>query len=399
MCYIIFERKREYNFMNLSIFYLNLLHAGSDGFSSALVLLLPFIKHDLNLSLTQVGFLGSSFSVLTIILALPAGSLSVRFGGMRVLTSAVLAYGLGYILLGFSGSFVSVLPLFLLCSAGFALFNPIGYGLIARFSKKETRGKVIGTFSAFGDIGKLILASGITFIVAAIGWRNTSFLYGGIALLFFAFLLLSHYKNKSIHAKQEKPQHVSYITLLKNKRFVLGMASGVLDYMSSYPLFIFLPFVLLQKGVPPALLGPFLGGYFVGNLIGKPFLGRMTDRNGHVKTFICAELLTAAAIISLILSHNIIFVAFLTLALGILGKGTTPVTQTMVTDASEHHNNFEKSIALYSLIGNIAAAFGSIMLGYFSDHFGINNAYILTAVLALSAIIPAASYGLSKPHV
>ncbi len=155
--------------MNLTLFYLNLLHAGSDGFSSALVLLLPFIKQSLNLSLTQIGFLGSSFSLLTIILALPAGSLSVRFGGMRVVTAAVLAYGLGYILLGFSKTFPEVLPLFLLCSAGFALFNPIGYGLVARFSRKETRGKVIGAFSASGDIGKLILTVGLTFIVAAVG--------------------------------------------------------------------------------------------------------------------------------------------------------------------------------------------------------------------------------------
>lgn len=384
--------------MDISILYLNLLHAASDGFSSALVLLLPFIQRDLGLTLTQVGFLGSSFSFLTILLAIPAGSLSVRFGGMRVLTAAVLAYGLGYILLGFSNSFLQVLPIFLFAGAGFALFNPIGYGLIARFSEKKNRGKVIGTFSAFGDIGKLILTPALSFMVAFVGWRNTSYFYGGMAMLFFAFLMFSHYKNKAIHAKLEKPQHLAYSALFKNKRFVLAVSAGTFDYMSSYPLFIFLPFILLQKGVAPALLGLYLGIYFIGNLLGKPFLGRMTDRYGHVKTFVSAELLTVTAIVALILSHHIVFVTLLTLALGMLGKGTTPVTQTMVTESTEHHKNFEKSIALYSLIGNVAAMIGSIMLGYFADHFGVNNAYILTAVLALLAIFPALAFGITKSY-
>ena len=382
--------------MKLTLLYLNLLHASSDGFSSSLVLLLPFIASDLKLSLTQVGFLGSSFSLLTILLALPAGSLSIKFGGMRVLTAAVLAYGLGYILQAYSWSFATLLPIFLLSGAGYALFNPIGYGLIARFSEKGTRGKVIGTFSAFGDIGKLILTPGLTFIVAYLGWRNTSLLYGALALLFFAFLVFSHFKNRSIHEKQEKPLDLEYKTLLENKRFVFAVSSGVLDYMSSYPLFIFLPFVLLQKGIPGIFLGSFLGLYFIGNLLGKNFLGRMTDRRGHVKTFVIAEICTAAAIFLMVLSHNSHLIAALALALGILGKGTTPITQTMVTESTEHHKNFEKSISLYSLIGNIAAMAGTIILGAAADHLGVNRAFTFTAVLALLAILPALAFARVK---
>lgn len=384
--------------MKLSLLYLNLLHASSDGFSSALILLLPFITTDLKLTLTQVGFLGSTFTFLTILLAIPAGSLSVKFGGMRVLTAAVLVYALGYILMGFSFSFSTLFPIFLFAAAGYALFNPIGYGLIARFSERKTRGKIIGTFSAFGDIGKLILTTFLTFIVVGIGWRNTSFLYGGLGILFFLFLLISHFKNKAIHQKQEKPDHLALKTLLSNKRFLFACGSGILDYMSSYPLFIFLPFVLLQKGAPALFLGSFFGIYFIGNLLGKTFLGRMTDRFGHVRTFIIAEICTAAAILLLVFSSNMVLILMLTLALGILGKGTAPVTQTMVTESVEHHKNFEKSIAFYSMIGNVAAMAGSILLGFLSDHFGVTNAFTLTAGLSLLAILPALGFGMFKSY-
>lgn len=382
--------------MKLSLLYLNLLHASSDGFSSALILLLPFITTDLKLSLTEVGFLGGTFTLLTIILALPAGSLSVKFGGMRVLTATILAYAFGYIFMGFAMSFAVLFPIFLLSAAGYAVFNPIGYGLIARFSKKETRGSIIGTFSAFGDIGKLILTVGLTFIVATIGWRSTSFLYGGLALVFFLFLVASHLKNKAIHEKQEKPEHLTLKTLIQNKRFVLSCTSGIIDYMSSYPLFVFLPFVLLQKGAPGMFLGSFFGIYFIGNLLGKTFLGRMTDKYGHTKTFIAAELCTAIAITCLVVSNNMVFILFLTLCLGMLGKGTAPVTQTMVTESAEHHKNFEKSIAFYSLLGNVAAMVGTVSLGTLSDHFGVTTAFTLTAILALIAILPAMALSLTK---
>ncbi len=168
--------------------------------------------------------------------------------------------------------------------------------------------------------------------------------------------------------------------------------------MSSYPLFVFLPFVLLQKGTPALFLGSFFSIYFMGNLLGKTFLGRMTDRYGHVKTFVVAQLCTAMAIFFLVASNTMVIVLLLTLALGILGKGTAPVTQTMVTEAVEHHNNFEKSIAFYSLVGNVMAMLGSIILGSLSDKFGVNNAYIFTAALALLAIIPAVGFNFAKSN-
>ena len=150
--------------MNLSILYLNLLHASSDGFSSALILFLPFLTADLHLNLTQVGILGATITFMALIMSLPSGNLSIKFGGMRVLTTAVLLYSTGYLLMTFSSSFYNLLPIFLLSALGFSVFNPIGYGLIARFSEKSNRGKIIGRFSAFGDVGKLILTSFLTFI-------------------------------------------------------------------------------------------------------------------------------------------------------------------------------------------------------------------------------------------
>ena len=378
------------------LFYLNALHIFSDGYSAAFLLLLPFITRDIHLSLTQAGLLGSSIVFITTFLAMPSGTLAVKFGGMRILTVAVLVYALAYILLSFASSFIILVPIFFLAAVGLGACHPIGFALVARLTEKKKRGRVVGTFTALGDTGKIAFTSCATFLIALVGWRNTSVLYGTTALLFFIFLIFTHLKNRSIHEKLTKPENLPFKKLLSNRKFMFASCAGLLDILSSYPLFVFLPFLLLQKGVPPVFLGSFVGVYFIGNLIGKVALGRLTDVYGHVKVFFIAELLTGLFIILLTFSANKFIIIILSLLLGTLTKGTAPVTQTMVTESVEHHENFEKSISFYSMEANIIATFGVILLGYVSDHFGISIAFILTACFALLAIIPAIGFHFEK---
>ena len=82
---------------------LPILHLFNDGYLAAMPLILPFASEEFGLSLGIVGILGSLLSFAGIILALPAGMAATRFGAVRILSTAVLCYGAGFLLLGFSG--------------------------------------------------------------------------------------------------------------------------------------------------------------------------------------------------------------------------------------------------------------------------------------------------------
>lgn len=384
--------------MKHGILTLNTLHILNDGYYASLILLLPFLTHDFQLDLFQAGFLGSIPGLLAIVVALPASPLSIKFGGVKILLTAALAYAFSYLFLSATVSFMTVLPIFILAGAAFGSFHPVAFALVARLVDPKKRGQEIGKFTALGDTGKVAISALVTFLAALIGWRSTSLLYGlsaGILILCVSFFL---FKSRSPHQKLEKPKHLPLSVLLKNKRFLLASSAGFLDFLSSYPLFIFLPFLLLSKGVSPSILGSLVGAYLIGNLFGKAALGRLTDIFGHAKIFIIAEFFTAVFILLLTFSNGIIPIIIISIILGTLTKGTVPVTQTMVTDAVEHHGNFEKSIGFYSFVSNIAAAISTIFLGYVSDHFGIQNAFVLNSLFAFSAIIPAALFLITKPH-
>ncbi len=383
--------------MKPNLIYLNILHVLNDGYFSSLILILPFIVKALHLSLLQAGILGGLTGAIGIFLALPAGHASARIGGMKVLFYAAIIYALAYMLLSVSNNFFTVFLFFLLAALGFGIFHPIGFGLIAKFSDKKSRGAEIGKFTAVGDIGKIGISAGVTFLVTLVGWRQASFLYGFVAAVILGFFVLLNRKNPHT-VPQEKPKDVRIKDLLKNNRFLLATTAGTLDVFASFPLFVFLPFLLLSKGFSPSILGTLVGAYLIGNLMGKTVLGHSIDRFGHVKVFVLAEVLMALFIVLLATSNNLVLIIIYSIFLGTLTKGTVPITQTMVTDAVEHHGNFEKSISVYSTIANTSVAAAPVLLGAISDRMGVNFAFFTAAAFAVSATFPALFIPFIKSH-
>lgn len=374
--------------MRSNLFYLNILHVLNDGYFSSIILILPFISKTLSLNLFQAGILGSLTGFMGIILALPAGYASIKWGGTRLLMTALGIYAASFILLSNSFNFYTVFLCFFISSIGFAVFHPIGFALVSKLSTKATRGSQIGAFTAIGDIGKIGITTVLTIVIAYMGWRTTSFLYGAVAVFILIILVFIRHKNPHIQIS-EKSKALSFNVLLKNKRFLLASIAGTLDVFASFPLFIFLPFLLIEKGFSTSILGGLVGAYLVGNLLGKTLFGKATDKYGHIKMFVLAEILMAVFIVLLATSNNIVFIIIYSIILGLLTKGTVPITQTMVSDAVEHHGNFEKSISTYSTIANVAVAGAPILLGAISNTYGVTYAFFIAACFAFMAIIPA----------
>ena len=163
---------------------LSVLHILNDGYQASFLLLLPFIAKDLNINLTQIGTLGTFLYGFEIIFALPAGYLNERLNGLKVLILSMALYGLSYLLLTFSPSFIFLILIFSLAGIGFAIFHPIAFALLAKWSHKDTLGRSMGDFMALGDLGRIGLSTVIAFMAVQIGWRSASFLYSLVIFLF-----------------------------------------------------------------------------------------------------------------------------------------------------------------------------------------------------------------------
>lgn len=364
----------------------------NDGFKASLLLFLPFIAKDLSINLTQVGFLGTAMNALEILLAIPAAALAARFGGFWLLIVTMLFYVVGYLLVSISFMYPLVIVSFLLAGVSFGMFHPVAFSVVSEMFEKNIRGKQLGNFTAIGDLGRVGIASITTFVIATIGWRSSAFVAGLSIFIFFVFFYFLFQRQKNSIATQVKSVTDTgprYRDILNNIRFLYATLCFVFDSLASSALFVFIPFLLLKRGVEPAFLGMLTSTFFIGNMFGKVALGRLVDVLGNVWVFILSEVLMAVCIILLAVSSNLPLIIFASIILGIFTKGTVPVLTSMVTESVEHHGRFEKAFSLNAVFVGVGSTLAPILLGFLSDTYGIIHAFYASAFFAVLATVPA----------
>lgn len=378
---------------------LNILHILNDGFYASLLLLLPFITKEFGLSLTQAGLLGTILNSMGLLCALPAGALATRIGSMRLLFTCMGLYASGYLLTAMAPLYVWLFPVFIIAGVGFALFHPVAFAIVTHLAPTGTRGRMMANFTAIGDIGKMVISSVLTFIIASIGWRSTTMMYGAAGFIALGFMLLWEQRRETGADTHIAPRKkISIRETFSSPRFSFAMLTSFLDTFSSTSLFVFLPFLLLSRGIDAALLGTFSAIFFFGNLIGKSLLGRFSDSYRSAHVVLTSEFLMAVCIVLLAQSSSIVVILGCSIIAGVFTKGTVPVIQNMVAEASEHHGHFEQSFAVNGFTNALALTISPLFLGFISDHYGIVAAFYSMAVIAAMASIPALMFDKTPQH-
>jgi len=369
------------------------LHFLNDGVRTTFIILLPFIAKDLFLSYTQVGFLGSSQGLLSVILAFPTGFIASKIGGFKLLTVALFIYSLGALGISVAPNILFLFPIFYLGAIGFGMFHIIGFSLVAKESEKGNIGRNMANFTSIGDVGRISISTLALFLTSIIGWHLTITVIGIIGCIIFILSRLyglrneKHVTEKAIIQESNREWLKNLYHIFKTKRLLLVSSVALLDTFASSQLFLFLPFLLLQRGVNAAILGIFTGGYFIGNFSGKTLLGRGVDKYGNKKVFIISELLMAFIIILIAVTNNLVFLFVLSFLLGVFTKGTSPVIQTLFSEEI-HKTHYEKVFAISESFIGVASVIAPIIMGVFADHFGILSVFYLSAFFAIFSIFP-----------
>ena len=371
---------------------LGFLHVLNDGFLASLPLLLPFMQRDLGLGFESIGLLSSILACAGVVLALPSARLARKFGGFCVLGMALLLYSVAFILAGCAVGLFSLTVSFALASVGFGLFHPIAFALVAHGSSAQDVGTRMGHFTAIGDLGRIGIAATATFLVAALSWRETAIIYGVSSLLMFALF----FRHRPLSIKGEAPTGSKPHGLRCSENFILAVIAGGLDALASSSVFIFIPFLLVHRGIPTVLLGALSGAFFVGNMLGKVLVGKVVDKLGCFSVFVVSEIVMAVLLFYLSSQTSTVLIALLSILLGAVTKGTVPVINTMVSNSVPDRALYEKAFGIVSLVGGVAAVVAPYGYGLVAEHFGIVAVFHLCACFALLAVIPGAWHRVVK---
>lgn len=388
---------KELGVLYLSAFFIK-------GWEVSLILLLPFIQQTSSLTLFDVGLLTGCMSFFQIICALFAGHISQKIGSKKVMMIAIFSYFVSWIIISFDTSFAVLLPVYALAGLASGIFMPVANAAVARLS--TSRAISLGNFSAAADLGR-VASSAITTVL--IGFQSLliiSSTFGFTAIV----ALVGYLRIKS--DKEVKPVvheivTVKMRTIIKNKKFLYCVLTGMFDSFSSASLFIFIPFLLLQKGINIQAISFLTGLFFLGYFSGRILLGRLSDKHGESKVLIYGEILMAVLIVALIFINNFILILIILFLLGVFTRGTSPIIRAMVARAVDDHDglstgsshiSYDKAYSFYSFSVNSSTVVSRGLYGFMAGLIGLNSVFYLSGTIALLTIIPILLFRTIQPH-
>jgi MFS family permease len=131
----------------------------------------PAIRHDMGLSLAQMGLLLGAFPLTYALSQLPLGPVIDRLGSRLMLGTGLAVWSLAQGLAGLAASAGQLWACRILLGVGEAPTIPSCTKVVRRWFNIRERGKPVGAFTGANHLGQAIAAPVLTGLMLLMGWR------------------------------------------------------------------------------------------------------------------------------------------------------------------------------------------------------------------------------------
>ena len=375
------------------LFSYGAFHLIDDGFTDSIYLLLPFIASELSLSFSQIGLLKGVASAAMSFFQIPLGLLGERIGDLTIIAAGTIGMAGGFLML----SRVYTFPLILLCilfSKGTgAGQHSLSASILSRVFESSGRRAAIGIYNFSGDMGKVILPFILTVMINLWGWRRALSVLSLIALVGVAVLWsLTRQRTASppmSYPRKRLGRKGSSWGISNPAGFTALVTIGVIDSSTRTALLTFLPFLMLQKGIPVTQIGFALTLLFAGGAAGKLACGFLAEWLGTLSMVWGTEVLTCVGILSLIGSPTSVIWMMLPVV-GFMLNGTSYVLYANVAEIISVHAR-SRGYGIYYAITLGAGAIAPLIYGLLADATGLTVTLIAVSFIVL-ATLPLSRY-------
>jgi MFS transporter, Spinster family, sphingosine-1-phosphate transporter len=246
----------------------------------------PLIQAEFQLSDFSVGLLGSAFTLVYAIGALPFGLWADRGSRRVILATGVAVWSAATLLTGLTRNYAQLFLTRAILGIGEASYYPAGTSLLGDYFPRQMRGRVMSVWSAGTAIGIAAGFAGGGLIAAQYGWRAAFYATAAPGLVFaaLAFRLREPLRGSAeAHgARLARPRHATPETMLgllriRSLRWTI-LSQTVLFFVLGANAY-WLPTMLTRRfDLSVAQAGTLSGGVIVlGGLIGTLVGGWVAD--------------------------------------------------------------------------------------------------------------------------
>lgn len=174
---------------NRSLALLSVAHAVNHAFAVLLPLIFLAIIDEFGVGVEAVAFLAAAGAFMSGLVQLSYAELTRRVSRRRLLGFGGLLFGGGFAAQALAVGFPSFAIPNIAARIGGSPQHPVGNGLLAEQFPEHRRGFAISAHIAGGNVGTVVVAVIGVPLLAAIGWRGASVVFG-VAAILVALLIL-----------------------------------------------------------------------------------------------------------------------------------------------------------------------------------------------------------------
>ena len=364
--------------------------------------ILPQYAQMFGVNITMVGLVITVFGVARLIADIPAGRLSTKFGGRRMLISGPIIICLGSIGCGLSVSYGELLVFRFIMGIGSAVLTTTSMITLMHMSTSQNRGQMMGFYQGCFLIGAGIGPTVGGFVAEYWGLQAPFYFYAGLAALSTLWGYYRLPRNLAMmkpeeHKIQAGTANLSNSTvfskmgmkpLLKDLNFILvsTITFGIF-FMRNASQNQILPLIgSIRLNLGEGQIGLAMTVITAANAFAIFTCSRLSDKFGRKAIITLGCIIVAVSLVVMAISSNYLLL-ILSCIIGGLGIGISgPAPAAYVADIIPREN-YGVGMGLYRAVGDLGMVVGPILLGWMSDTWGFNVALYFNCIFLSLTVI------------
>lgn len=329
-------------------------------------ILMPLME-TFSLDSTTASWLMSIFTLMTVLFAIPASILAIRFGEKRVMISGLLLAIVGSILGLFSESSVTLLFSRALEGIALTIVTACGPILVRRCVPERRLGITMGIWGIWGCLGSTIASVTVPTLFSLGGFGAVWSVYAAVAATAaLALGVMIHVPESPKTSEQHIPEEkrlklLSQIRQIVNKETVLFYVAFALFNICLLAVLAFVPTILQMNGYDSTLSGFLSTAPMLLSIASAPLFGALSDRTGKLKGLLVLAMFVMGPCTFVMYNYTGAALIVGVLVMGLVGMGGIGLFLTGYSQLVEKEN-MTTAMGLFITVQGIGQFLGTFLV-------------------------------------
>ncbi len=361
-------------------------------FSTSLVMpLLSIFAKEVGAAGVTIGLVVAGYWVSRIILEVPSGLISSRFGYYHPMSVGLLLTAVGNILCAFAANPVQLILARALMGLGAPLFFAVAMTFVVNLFDASRRGSAMGLFQGIEFVGTIVGSTFSGYIISLLDFR-ASFLLSA-ALVGAALAVLVVPPHVRIQSKGHRSASALSLSSMKgvfrNRNLLIVSSATFAEFvMSSGVLFTIFPiYANEQLGLSLTSIGLLIGARSIGFVVAMLTMGATSDRIGRRPVLLFGLAATATLVIVMNFAASFAALAAVFFAVGI-STGAIWIVSPVIAAEAVATSQRGAAIGIYRTFFDLGSILGPITMSVVKETSGAAVCFYLASALLLANLFP-----------